>query len=385
VTAEVALAVMLTIAAGLMVQTLRKLQAVDPGFRVNGLLTFHIQPTTARLRDASVAEFYQRVLERVRAVPGVAAAGAIQHLPFSGYSWNSPINVDGHVVGPSDLRPTAALRLVTPGYFTAMQQPLLAGRAIETADATRPDVVVVNRAFADRLFGSPAAALGRGVQARGARGPGPRMTIVGVVGSVRHTALNTEPGSELYTSITANTIPAMMLAVRAGGDPRSLVPAVRDAIWSLDSDVPVSDIQTMDSRIAASLGRPRLLLTLLGAFALIGLLLAVVGVYGVVAYSVTERWRELGIMVALGAERARIVRSVVREAVVHGVAGLAIGIPAALTTSRVMRRVVWGVSPMDPVTYAAVTCGTLIVVIAAAVVPALRAAGVDPAGVLKGN
>jgi putative ABC transport system permease protein len=211
------------------------------------------------------------------------------------------------------------------------------------------------------------------------------MTIVGVVGSVRHTALNTEPGSELYTSITANTIPAMMLAVRAGGDPRSLVPAVRDAIWSLDSDVPVSDIQTMDSRIAASLGRPRLLLTLLGAFAFIGLLLAVVGVYGVVAYSVTERWRELGIMVALGAERARIVRSVVREAVVHGVAGLAIGIPAALTTSRVMRRVVWGVSPMDPVTYAAVTGGTLIVVIAAAVVPALRAAGVDPAGVLKGN
>ena len=376
---------MLTIAAGLMVQTLRKLQAVNPGFRASGLLTFHVQPISARFRNASVAEYYQRILERVRAVPGVAAAGAIQHLPFSGYSWNSPLDVEGHVVPADAMRPTAASRLVTPGYFAAMQQPLLAGRTIEAADASRPEVVVVNRAFADHFFGSPAAALGRGVQTRGARGAGPRMTIVGVVGDVRHNALTTEPGPELYNSIGVNTIPAMMLAVRAGGDPRALAAAVRDAIWSLDPTVPVSDIQTMEGRIAASLGRPRLLLTLLGAFALLGLLLAVVGVYGVVAYSVTQRWREFGIMVALGAERARIVRGVVREAVVHGVAGLAIGIPSALAASRVMRTVVWGVSPMDPATYAAVTAGTLIVVIAAAVVPALRAAGVDPAGALKGT
>jgi putative ABC transport system permease protein len=385
VAAEVALAVVLTIAAGLMVQTLGKLQAVDPGFRAGNLLTLHVQPVGARFRTASVADYYQTLLERVRALPGVTAAGAIQHLPFSGYSWNSPIDVDGHVVPPGAMRPTAASRFVTPGYFIAMQQPVLAGRAIEAADALRPEVVVVNRAFADRFFGSPAATLGRGVQTRGARGAGPRMTIVGVVGNVRHNALTAEPAPELYNSIAKDTIPAMMLAVRGEGDPRALVAAVRDAIWSIDRDVPVSDIQTMEGRIAASLGRPRLLLTLLGAFALIGLLLAVVGVYGVVVYSVTQRWRELGIMVALGAERIRIVRGVVREALVHAVLGLAIGIPSALAASRLMRTVVWGVSPTDPVTYAVVTAGTLIVVIAAAVVPARRAASVDPADALKGS
>ena len=385
VTAEVALAVVLTIAAGLMVQTLRKLQAVDPGFHAENLLTLHVQPTGTRFKDTSVAEYYQSVLDRVRALPGVRSAGAIQHLPFSGYSWISPIDVEGHVVPPGTMRPTANSRIVTPGYFAAMQQPLLAGRAIEPADRDRPDVVVVNRVFAERYFGSPAAALGRGVQTRSNRGVGPRMTIVGVVANVRHEALTSEPGPELYNSVGRSTIPAMMLAVRGDADPRALVPAVRDAIWSIDRDVPLSDIQTMDGRIAASLGRPRLLLSLLGAFALTGLLLAVVGVYGVVAYSVTQRWRELGIMAALGAERSRIVRTVVREALVHGVAGLAIGIPAALAAGRLMRKVVWGVSPTDPVTYTAVTAATLLVVTAASVVPALRAARVDPAAALKGS
>ena len=383
VTAEVALAVVLTIAAGLMVQTLRKLHAVDPGFHAQNLLTLHVQPTGARFKDTSVAEYYQAVLDRVRAIPGVRSAGAIQHLPFSGYSWISPIDVEGHVLPPGTMRPTANSRIVTPDYFAAMQQPLLAGRAIEPADRDRPDVVVVNRVFAERYFGSPAAALGRGVRTRSNRGVGPRMTIVGVVANVRHEALTSEPGPELYNSVGRNTIPAMMLAVRGDGDPRALVPAVRDAIWSIDRDVPLSDIQTMDGRIAASLGRPRLLLSLLGAFALVGLLLAVVGVYGIVAYSVTQRWRELGIMAALGAERSRIVRTVVREALVHGVAGLVIGIPAALAAGRLMRTVVWGVSPTDPVTYTAVTAATLLVVTAASVAPALRAARVNPAVALR--
>lgn len=385
VTAEVALAVMLTIAAGLMVQTLRKLQSVDPGFRAGNLLTLHVQPTGTRFRDTSVAEYYQSVLERVRALPGVQSAGAIQHLPFSGYSWNSPLEVDGLIVSPGARRPTAASRIVTPGYFETMLQPLVAGRSIEAADRDRPDVVVVNRALADRFFGSTGAALGRWVQTRSNRGVGPRMTIVGVVANVRHIALTSEPGPEIYNAVAKNTIPAMMVAVRVDGEPRALIPAVRDAIWSIDRDVPVSDIQTMDDRIAASLGQPRVLLSLLGAFALVGLLLAVVGVYGVVAYSVTQRWRELGIMAALGAGRPRIVRGVVREALVHGTAGLAIGIPSALAASRLMRNVVWGVSPMDPVTYGGVIGATLVVVIAAAVVPALRAARIDPAGALKGN
>ena len=385
VIAEVALAVVLTIAAGLMVQTLRNLQTVDPGFRAGSLLTFHVQPTGTRFKDASVADYYRSVLERVRAIPGVQSAGAIQHLPFSGYSWNTPIDVEGHVVAPGATRPTASSRFVTPEYFATMQQPLLAGRPIEDADRERPDIVVVNRVFAERFFGSPEAAIGRGVQMRSNRGIGPRMTIVGVVGNVRHEALTREPGPELYNSVGRNTIPAMMLAVRTAGDPRTVIPVVRDAIWSIDRDVPLSDIQTMENRIAASLGRPRLLLSLLGAFAVSGLLLAVVGVYGVVAYSVAQRWRELGIMAALGAARSRIMRSVIREAMVHGLLGLVFGIPTALVAVRLMRTVLWGVSAVDPATYAVVTAGTLAVVAGAAIVPALRAARVDPAGALKSS
>lgn len=385
VTAEVALAVVLTIAAGLMVQTLRKLQAVDPGFQAGHLLTLHVQPTGARFRDSSVADYYQGILERVRATAGVQAAGAIQHLPFSGYSWTVPVLVDGNVVPPGTALPTAETRIVTPGYFSAIQQPVLAGRAIERGDAQRSDVAVVNRALADRFFGSPASAIGRGLRTRGTRGAGPRMTIVGVVGNVRHAALTREPGPELYTSVAKDTIPAMMLAVRSEGDPRALVPAVRDAIRSIDREVPLSDIQTMEARIAASLGRPRLLLSLLGAFAVIGLLLAVIGVYGVVAYSVAQRWRELGIMAALGAERSRLIAGVMREALIHGVAGLAIGVPGAIAASRLMRTVLWGVSPVDAVTYGTVALATVVVVSAAAVVPALRAAGVDPASALKSS
>jgi cell division protein FtsX len=243
--------------------------------------------------------------------------------------------------------------------------------------------VVVNQAFAARFFGSSPAALGRTLRTHGGMGAGPRMTIVGVVGNVRHNALTRDAGPELYTSVTKNSIPAMMLAVRASGDPRALIPAVREGIRSIDGDVPLSNIQTMDAKVNASLGRPRFLVTLLGGFATLGVLLAVVGVYGVVAYSVAQRWKELGIMVALGAERGRIVSAVLREAVLYAMAGLAIGIPAAAAAGRVMTHVVWGVSATDPVTYVAVTAGTLLVVLAASLLPALRAAAVDPVRALK--
>ena len=161
------------------------------------------------------------------------------------------------------------------------------------------------------------------------------------------------------------------------------MPRVREAIWSVDRDVPLSDIQTMSARVSGSLGRPRLLLTLLGGFAAIGLILAIVGVYGVVAYSVAERRRELGIMVALGAERGRIMRVVFRESLGHAAAGLATGIPASLAASRIMKNVVWGVSATDPVIYGIIASATIVVVGAASIVPALRAARVDPVEALK--
>jgi predicted permease len=385
VSAEVALAVVLSIGAGLMLQTLWKLQGVDPGFRAEGVLTLHVQPTGEKYADITVSDFYNGLLERVRALPGVTAAGAIQHLPFSGYSWNIPIRVEGHVVPAGTAPPAAGGRLVSADYFAAIGQPLLAGRAIERTDAGRTDVAVVNEALASSFFGSPGAAIGRRLRQQGVRDLGPWMTIVGVVGSVRHSALTTAPEPEVYTHIPKQGIASMMLAVRTDGEPLSLVPMLREGIWSIDRDLPLSDIETMQAKIGASLARPRLLLTMLVAFAVLGGLLAVVGVYGVVAYSVSQRRRELGIMVALGAQRERLMRAVLREALLYGAAGLAIGIPAALAGSRLMQTLVFGVSATDPATYVAIAAATLLTVLAASLLPALRASRVDPVVALKGN
>ncbi|HJR61574.1 MAG TPA: ABC transporter permease [Vicinamibacterales bacterium] len=383
VSAEVALAVVLTIGAGLMLQTMWRLGQVDPGFTPEGVLTAHVQPTGAKYRSLLVPEYYDEILERVRALPGVTAAGAVQHLPFSGYSWNIPFEAEGHIVPPGAAPPSAGSRLITPGYFAAIGQPILAGRDLEPGDAARLGSVVVGQRLATAFFGSANAAIGRTIRPRAARGAGESYTIVGVVGDVRHSALTDVPGYAVYLSVSKHSIPAMMLAVRTDGDPRALVPLLREGIRSVDRDVPLSDLETMDAKIGRSLGQPRLLLSLLGAFAALGVLLALLGVYGVVAYSVAQRWRELGIMVALGAERGRIMRSVLREAVVYGALGLALGVPSAMLGSRLLRNLVFGVSPTDPSTYAAIVAMTLITVVAAAVLPALRAARVDPVTALK--
>jgi predicted permease len=383
VSAEVALSVVLTVSAGLMLRTLWQLQRVDTGFTAERVLSLHVQPTGDKGGKTSVADYYESLFERLRALPGVEAVGAIQHLPFSGYSWNASLDIQGFEPPAGASRPVAGLRIATPGYFKAIGQPLLAGSEFERVDATRLDHVIVNESLARKYFGSAAAAMGRTLRIRGGSIQSPWMTVTGVVGDVRHSSLTALTGPEIYTSISKTSIPAMMLAVRATGDPKALVPSVREAIWSVDRNVPLSDLQTMEARVGASLGRPRLLLTLLGGFASVGLLLAVVGVYGVVAYSVAQRRRELGIMVALGAERGRIIRVILTEALVYAAAGLAVGVPTSLAASRVMKNVVWGVSATDPTTYVVIVVGTVATVCAASMMPALRAARVDPVEALK--
>jgi putative ABC transport system permease protein len=383
VSVEIALAVVLTIGAGLMLQSLWNLRGVDTGFEPGRVLTLHAQPSGARYRTISIADYYAAVIGRLRALPGVTRAGAIQHLPFSGYSWKIPFLAEGEVVSPGSPPPLAGTRIITPGYFAAIGQPILAGRDMERADATGLNVAIVNELLATRHYGSASGAIGRTIRLRSAQGSYSPLTIVGVVGNVRHDALTAGPVEEVYTSVSEHSINAMMIAVRVEGDPLLFVPAVREAVWSVDRDVPLSDIETMERKIGKSLGRPRLLLTLLGAFAALGSVLALVGVYGVVAYSVAQRWRELGIMIALGAERARIVRSVLGEAVVYGSAGLIVGIPAAVLATRLLRTLMFGVSPTDPPTYVGIACVTMITVVAASAVPATRAARVDPVNALK--
>ncbi len=191
VAAEVALAVVLTIGAGLMLQTIWRLQQIDSGFHPDQVLSLHVQPTGEKYSKLSVADYYEQLLERLRAVPGVSAAGAIQHLPFSGYSWNASLDIQGFEPPAGTSQPVAGLRIATPGYFAAVGQPLLGGREFERADATRLDAVIVNKTLASRYYGSPEAAIGRTLRIRGGRMQSPWMTVIGVVGDVHHTALTT--------------------------------------------------------------------------------------------------------------------------------------------------------------------------------------------------
>ncbi|MGE5812950.1 MAG: ABC transporter permease [Acidobacteriota bacterium] len=384
ISGEIALALVLSIAAGLMAQSLVRLQRLNPGFSPEGVLTLHLQPTGLGSKDGRpVAVYYASVIDRFRAVSGVTSVGAIQHLPFSGYSWNGAIDVEGHAVPSGTSRPTAGMRIVTPGYFRAIGQPLLAGRDFEWPDTGRSGSLIVNETLARKFFGRSDAALGRRIRIRGGGIQSAWMIVGGVVADVHHTSLTDPVMPEIYTPASGDSIPAMMLAIRTGADPLSIVPAVRDAIWSIDRNVPISDIETMAAKIGGSLSRPRLLVIVLSVFAAAGLLLALTGVYGVVAYSVTQRRREIGIMMALGAERARVIRSVLREGLAYGAAGLLVGIPAALAANRLLRSLLYGIAPTDPVTYAVLSVAILIVISAASWVPAARAARIDPIAAMR--
>ena len=384
VAGEIAVAVVLSVGAGLMLQTLWRLQRVDPGFNADRVLTLHLQPpNVGAKRGRTTSGFYAVVLEKLRALPGVTSAGAIQHLPFSGYSWTAAIEIQGIDVPPGGSRPTAGLRIATPGYFRSIGQPVIAGRDLADADARGASAVIVNEALAKKFYGSADRALGRVLRIRGGGIQGDWMPVVGVVGDVRHSSLTVAAGPEIYTSTSDTSISAMMVAVRASVDPLSLVPAVRDAVRSIDRNTPVSDVQTMKAKIGASLARPRLVMVVLSAFAGVGVVLALVGVYGVVAHSVAQRRREIGIMMALGAGRARVVRLVLVQGLLYAAAGLAAGVPAALAASRLLRTVVYGVTPADPATYVILAVMMAAVVVAACVVPALRATHIDPVTAIR--
>ena len=385
-TVEIGLAVILTTAAGLMAQSLWSLQQISPGFDPAGVLALHLQPTRVGTpQTRSTAAFYAEVLERLRAVPGVRSAGAIQHLPFSGYSWNASLDIEGHATPQGGQRPTAGLRIMTPGYLTSIGQPLVAGRDFDWRDAERGNAVIVNQELARTWFRDEAGALGRTLRIRGGGIQSAWMTIVGVAGDVRHTSLTDPVRPEIYTSPSATSISAMMVAIRVHGDPLSIVPAVRDAIWSVDRNVPISDVESIDAKIGRSLAQPRLIATVLGGFAWTSLALVLVGVYAVVAYSVTLRRREMAIMMALGAGRIRVLRLVLRDGLLYAAAGIAIGVPATLAASRLLRTVVHGISPTDPVTYGFLAAIVTAVVLAACLVPALRAARMDPARALAAD
>ena len=377
VVAEVALAFTLAVGAGLMVRTLWNLTHVDPGFHSSRTLAFTVSPT-GRGRRQHVVD----VMERVRAVPGVAWVGAANHLPLSGYSWDTDLAVEGRALAAGAAAPRAAWRIVTEDYFRAMEIPLREGRAFApTDDAKAPPVAIVNERLARELWPGESA-VGRRVQAGFATAQ-QVATVVGVVGDVRHDGLAAAPPAELYVPLGQRMAGPMHVVVRTENDPSSRAAVVRQAAQAVNPDVPVADLRTLESMVATSVAQPRLVMALLLLFGALGLVLGAVGVYGVVSYAVGQRTREIGVRLALGAEWRTIVRLVVGGGARYAVAGVAIGIVSALLLSRAMEGLVYGVAVTDPATYFALAALLVGVVLLASWLPARRAARVDPAIVLR--
>jgi predicted permease len=387
VVGQVAMAIVLGIGAALMVRSLVALQRVEPGFDAARVLTLKLQPTGERYRGLGRAlPYYRDVMSRVGATPGVEAVGAINHLPLSGYNWTSTIRLDERPLPAGVSPPAVGWRMIDGAYHAAMGIPLLAGRLFTAHDTlSTPRVVLVNEAFVRQFFdGRSAAALGRTIRTGSASGE-ERRTVVGVVGDVRHQALSAPPSPELYVPVAQSFSIGLALVVRTTDAPLRAAPAVRQAVWSIDPEVPIAELLPLTTLLRDSLGRPRLLATLLLVFASVGLAIVLSGVYGVVAYSVRRREREMGIRLALGAAPAGVGRLVIRQGVVYAAAGLAAGAPVALAAAGAMRGLLFGVEPRDPGIVFGLCALVAGATIAATLVPAWRARRTDPAVVLRAD
>lgn len=380
VAAQVALALVLGVGAGLMLRSVWNLQQVNPGFDPSGVLTFRLQ-TTGRYRALSTGLPYLRqVTQRLEALPGVTAVGAAGHLPMSGYSWMIPVRRADEPPAPGAEVPQAGWRFVWGDYFRAMRMPLSVGRHFTDADtATTAPVVIINETLARRFFGEPGRALGQRIVQKGGGQPGDTLLdIVGVVGDVRHHGLHEPPPAEIYRPLAQTFMFPMSVVVRSSGTTGRLAAAVRLAVHEVDSTIPVADLQPLGEMLAGTLSRPRLLALLLSVFAGVGLLLSVVGLYAVVALGVSQREREFGIRLALGASSRRIAAGVVARGLSYAAAGLAIGLPAAFALTRFMESVLFGVTTYDPLTFGVLPVLLAAVTAAASFLPARRAARVDP-------
>jgi predicted permease len=386
VVAEVALTLVLVIGAGLMMRTLWSLSHVNPGFRPDGVLTFRVQPSGDRYTTAAAqVEYVNAMLERLRAIPGVQSAGMIHHLPLAGAAWYANIDLEGHVRAPNEAPLRSGWRVIAGDYFQTMGIPLLRGRTFTAADTRgSTPVVIVNDAFA-RAAWPGEDPTGKRFLAGNATRAGGAVTVVGVVGSVRHTALDAPPGPELYRVNAQTPMGAVTFALRTRDDPLAVAALARQAVHAFDANVPISDVRSMNQVMAASVARPRLVMALLLVFAAVGVILGAVGVYGVIAYAVGERRREIGVRIALGAAPSGVATSVVMRGVRYALIGVVIGLAGAFAITRVMRSLLFEVSTTDPLTFVGLSALLVAVASVASYLPARSAARTDPMIALRSD
>jgi putative ABC transport system permease protein len=392
VVCEVALSLVLLIGAGLMMRTLGELRNVRPGFDSSNVLTVNVAVPRDRFHSpSSQVSFFQETLQRVRAVPGVEEVGAIDALPLNGQGGShQPFSIEGRPVLPMADQPEVDVRLISPRYLRAMRVPIIRGRDFAESDAAgRPGVALISEALARRFWPNEDP-LGKHLTLTFF--PGIPREVVGIVGDVKVDSLNeTRPVDTIYVAANQVTAPTgqtwksfgLTLTVRTKSDPHNAISAVTESIHQVGPDIPVTDVLSMDDVIAQSMSPQRFNLLLLAAFAGLALLLAAVGIYGVLSYTVRRRVREIGIRMALGASHSDVLRLVVGDGMKPILTGVGIGLVAALALSRLVASLVFGVRPTDPLTFTAVALLLVVVGIVANTLPAYRATRVEPVRTLR--
>ncbi len=380
VVGEIAIALVLLVGAGLMIKSLYRLRQVEPGFDPAHALTMRLALPEAKYPEPQrQRDFYEQLLNRIAALPGVDAAGAINFLPLSGTGVQRSFLIEGK----PEPKINVGFRMVSPDYFRAMGVPLRAGRLIEDRDRENaPRVAVVNETFAS-VFLANEYPIGRRIKIGSAQGPFPWLTIAGVVGDVKHSGLDRETRPEMYVPYLQPLlpdwdVPPMFLVVRGASEPSSLISAMRGVVKELDRDQPVYGVATMEQLLSQSTLRRRINMTLLSAFAALALILAGVGVYGVMAYAVTERTREIGIRMALGAQASDALKLVIKQGMTLALAGVALGLIGAFALTRLMKNLLFNVSPTDSLTFVVIALSLTSVALLACWIPARRATRVDP-------
>jgi predicted permease len=391
VVAQMALALVLLTGSGLMIRSFQALRSVDPGFaRSEEVVTFRVTIPAAEIAESDqVALAHQEILRRIQAVPGVASAAFASSVTMDGWDSNDAVETESNPVEGDQIPPIRRFKWIGGGYSETMENDLVAGRTITWADVQdRAKVVMVTENLAQEEWGGPRAALGKRIrQFGGEMGTGTWYEVVGVVGDIYDEGVDQEPTATVYwpqvvTDFWSNplfTQRSMAYAVRvAGGSPTALLPQLRDAVWSVNPNLPLARVRTLDEIVAESMARTSFTLVLLGIAAAVALFLGSVGIYGVISYIVSQRTREIGVRMALGAERSDVRGMVLKQAGRLALGGVLLGLVAAAGITRLMSSLLFGVSPMDPATFGSVAVALSLVALLASWIPARRASRTDP-------
>jgi len=382
VVSEFALSLVLLIGAGLMIKSLLRLQEVKPGFDSNKLLTMRIALPSPKYEkfDQSHA-FFEQLFDRLQARPDVKSVGAINLLPFGGGGGDRSFSIEDQPAAPGQLRPDEQVRFVTPNYFSTMGIPLLSGRDFTRRDLPdTPPVAIVNNAFA-RKFWPNGNAMGKRISFS-ANNP-KWYEIVGVVGNVKHRGLDIADSPEIYIPafqplFAGGNVPSLYLAARTVNDPAAVANTMRSEVAAIDRDQPVASLMTMDQRISDSVAPRRFNMFLLGLFAALALVLAAIGIYGIMAFSVVQRTHEIGVRMALGASTSDVLKLILRNGFKLALIGIVVGLLIAFAATRVLSTLLFGVSATDPTIFLIDALLLALVALAACLVPAMRATKIDP-------